>query len=95
MNLPKPGKDAGDHPPITPTNKVPYRGNLRDEEWKLYEFICKHFLATISPDARMTNMLVTFQAGKHKLQLKGTRLIDPGFTEVILSTNTTKNSLTI
>ena len=95
MNLPKPGKDAGDHPPITPTNKIPFRGNLRDEEWKLYEFICKHFLATISPDAKMTNMLVTFQAGKYKLQLKGTRLIDPGFTEVTHFNNRTKDLVII
>jgi len=63
--------------------KVPYRGNINNEEWKLYEFVARHFLATISPDAKMTNMQVSFQAGgKHKFHLKGTRLLDPGFTEV-------------
>jgi len=56
---------------------------LTQEEWKLYEFVAKHFLATVSPDAKMTNSVVVFQSGQHRFQLKGTRILNPGFTEVI------------
>ena len=41
------GRDVGDHPPITPMKCV-NRGELRDVEWRVYEFITTHFLATVS-----------------------------------------------
>ena len=44
---PRKGDDAGDHPPITPV-KSASRGSLGDREWKVYEFIAKNFLGSIS-----------------------------------------------
>ena len=41
------GVDVGDHPPITPMRSA-NRHQLRDNEWKLYDFITRHFLATVS-----------------------------------------------
>lgn len=41
----------GDHPPITPTVKIP-NSFRSDEEKKLYEYIVRHFLGSISPDAK-------------------------------------------
>lgn len=40
------GTDAGDHPPITPMCSAT-RDSLRDTEWKIYDFITRHFLATV------------------------------------------------
>lgn len=85
MRNPHKGKDAGDHPPITPTNKTPSRDTLRGDEWRLYEYIARHFLATISQDARMTKRSITFTTGQHEFTLKGSTTISLGFTEVSLT----------
>jgi len=50
MVKPKKGVDAGDHPPITPV-KSAFKGDLRDHEWKLYNFIARNFFGSISRDA--------------------------------------------
>lgn len=41
------GHDAGDHPPITPM-KSATEGDLDHESWKLYDYITRHFIATVS-----------------------------------------------
>lgn len=41
------GTDAGDHPPITPM-RAATRDQVRDSDWRLYDFITRHFLATVS-----------------------------------------------
>ncbi len=50
MSKPKKGVDNGDHPPITPV-KSATKDSLGDREWKLYQFITKTFLGSISDDA--------------------------------------------
>lgn len=82
MKFPKAGHDAGDHPPITPTTKVAMPGSLGHDEWKLYEYVCRHYLATISPDGKFMKKSVSFECGPHKYSLTGVSLLDPGFTEV-------------
>lgn len=47
MNRPRKGKDAGDHPPITPM-KAASRSELDTEAWKIYDYITRHFIATVS-----------------------------------------------
>ena len=41
------GTDAGDHPPITPMRSAS-RDQIRDGDWRLYDFITRHFLASVS-----------------------------------------------
>lgn len=41
------GTDSGDHPPITPLKNAS-RDQLKDTEWRLYEFVVRHFIATVS-----------------------------------------------
>lgn len=48
---PRAGKDAGDHPPITPTIVVPPKLMGHDERG-IYEYIVKMFLATHSGDCQ-------------------------------------------
>jgi DNA topoisomerase III len=50
MENPKSGKDVGDHPPITPTNRPIVKGLSRDE-YQLYEIVARQFMASISSDA--------------------------------------------
>ena len=48
---PKKGKlDDKAHPPIHPVKNA-QKADLKGEEWKIYEIICKHFLACLSKDA--------------------------------------------
>jgi len=54
---PKKGVDNGDHPPITPV-KSAHKDDLGDREWKLYQFITKTFLGSISEDAVYDEMRI-------------------------------------
>ena len=49
---------------------------------RLYEFICRNFLATVSPDARFNKKNVKFQCGNNFFTLSGTSVVYSGFTEV-------------
>jgi len=49
MQRPKKGHDAGDHPPITPM-KSASEAELGHEAWRLYDYITRHFIATVSID---------------------------------------------
>lgn len=46
INKPRKGHDAGDHPPITPM-KLATRSDLDGDAWKLYDYIARHFIATV------------------------------------------------
>ncbi len=47
VNRPRKGADAGDHPPITPMRGAT-EADLGGEAWRLYEYIVRHFIATVS-----------------------------------------------
>lgn len=83
FGLPTQGYDAGDHPPITPTPKVPSRGSLPGAEGKIYDFICRQFLGTISRVVKFDKTKIVFQAAEHYFHLHGTLILDPGFTEIV------------
>ena len=78
---PRSGKDAGDHPPITPV-KWAEKDNLDDLEWKMYQFITQNFLATISKPAKYKVLRVTFKVGLEYFELKGKQIESMGFLEI-------------
>lgn len=47
INKTRKGHDAGDHPPITPM-KLANRNDLEGDAWKLYDYITRHFIATVT-----------------------------------------------
>jgi len=47
INRPKKGHDAGDHPPITPM-RLASRNELDGDSWRLYDYITRHFVATVN-----------------------------------------------
>ena len=81
-SLPRGGVDAGDHPPITPTPKVPPRGSLPGHEGRLYDFVLRQFLAALGRDAKFARTKVILDGGGHLFSLTGVVLLDAGFTEV-------------
>ena len=79
------GKDAGDHPPITPTRlgsraEVSAIGGV---EWRLYEYIARHFLGSLAHPLRYSSHshTVRFADGGEAAEFVhlATSLEDPGF----------------
>ena len=44
---PKRGKDAGDHPPITPVKAANSAAVGGGDYWRVYDYVCRHFIATV------------------------------------------------
>lgn len=44
---PKRGKDVGDHPPITPVKGANSSAVGGGDYWRLYDYVCRHFIATV------------------------------------------------
>ena len=44
------GVDVGDHPPITPVKLATPRQCEGEAGWALYQYICRHFVASLSAD---------------------------------------------
>ena len=51
FHRPRSGTDAGDHPPITPM-RAANEDMLGNDAWKLYQYVCQHFIGTVSPDCK-------------------------------------------
>ncbi|XP_059598996.1 DNA topoisomerase 3-beta-like [Vitis vinifera] len=61
FHRPRSGTDAGDHPPIIPMRAV-NEDMLVNDAWKLYQYVCQHFIGTVSPDCKYLRNKV--QAGR-------------------------------
>ena len=75
------GKDVGDHPPITPV-RLAGENDLDHDSWRIYEFVVRNFLASVSRDCKFRRMKVGLEIGGEKFALTGRRLIEKGFTQV-------------
>ncbi|XP_017778586.1 PREDICTED: DNA topoisomerase 3-beta-1 isoform X2 [Nicrophorus vespilloides] len=82
MNRPKSGHDAGDHPPITPM-KLASRHELDADSWKLYDYIARHFIGTVSKDCKYMSTTSTFDVNGETFSVTGKSLIDPGYTKIM------------
>lgn len=54
---PSAGKETKDHPPIHPVTAAP-RAALTEKQWRVYELICRRFLATLAEEAITFNTRV-------------------------------------
>ncbi|XP_013107486.1 DNA topoisomerase 3-beta [Stomoxys calcitrans] len=82
FNPPRKGKDAGDHPPITPM-KLASRNDFERDTWRVYDFICRHFLGTISKDLKYRTTTVKLKVATETFTCTANVLLDPGFTKVM------------
>ncbi|XP_046748584.1 DNA topoisomerase 3-beta-1 [Diprion similis] len=82
MNRPKKGHDAGDHPPITPM-KSASRNELDGDAWRLYDYITRHFIASVAFDCKYLSTTVKFEIGTETFTAVGKTLLDPGYTTVL------------
>ncbi|XP_055813969.1 DNA topoisomerase 3-beta isoform X1 [Solanum dulcamara] len=81
-NKPRAGTDAGDHPPITPMRSAS-EDSLGNDAWKLYQYICQHFLGTLSPDCKYRRIKVEFESGGEQFQCVGQLATVKGFTSIM------------
>ena len=72
------GVDAGDHPPITPS-KVGTSENLSGDYWKLYEFICTHFFASLSPNAEYDDISYKIDVNGEIFEESSMKITNEGF----------------
>lgn len=79
---PKQGHDAGDHPPITPM-KLASRNELDGDAWKVYDYITRHFIGTISKDCKYLSTTATLSIGDEIFTVSGKTLLDPGYTTIM------------
>ncbi|XP_047004194.1 DNA topoisomerase 3-beta-1 [Schistocerca americana] len=82
INKPRKGHDAGDHPPITPM-KLANKGDLDNDAWRLYDYITRHFIATVSRDCKYLSTTVAFSIGTEIFTCTGKTLLDPGYTTIM------------
>ena len=71
-------KKTTDHPPIHPVG-VPSGKKLTKEQEKVYELICRRFLATLSKDAISETVTASLDISKEEFKTSGYRLIEPNW----------------
>ncbi|XP_038711610.1 DNA topoisomerase 3-beta isoform X2 [Tripterygium wilfordii] len=76
---PRSGADAGDHPPITPMRSATEDIVGRDA-WRLYQYVCQHFIGTVSSDCKYIRTKVEFSSGGEYFHCMGLHVTDQGFT---------------
>jgi len=76
------GIDAGDHPPITPT-RAATRGQLRgDRDWKIYEMIARHFIASLLPPMKYIEHIAEIKVAGELFRYTWHHVTEEGFTRV-------------
>ena len=71
-------KKTTDHPPIHPVG-VPSGKKLTKEQEKVYELICRRFLATLSKDAISETVNASLDISKEEFKTSGYRLVEPNW----------------
>ncbi|CAI5500630.1 unnamed protein product, partial [Closterium sp. Naga37s-1] len=80
---PRPGKDEGDHPPITPMRTADEGELGGGDAWRLYDLVTRHFIGSFSPDCRIARTRVTFSVAGEHFSASGRKLLSAGFTAVM------------
>ena len=77
------GNNAGDHPPITPIASATEAELGGGDTWRLYDYVARHFLGSLSPDCAFTRTTALLSAGQEVFSATGTSPKRPGFTAVM------------
>ncbi|XP_055335905.1 DNA topoisomerase 3-alpha-like [Paramacrobiotus metropolitanus] len=67
------------HPPIHP---IKHATNLQGNEWRIYELITRHFLATCSEDAKGQETSIHIDIAAERFHAEGLVVTDRGYLEV-------------
>ena len=78
--VPSRGKATKDHPPIHPVDAP--KGKLTGQHAKIYELVCRHFLATLSEDAVAEVITAEIMVGNEPFVATGRRYTKLGWKAV-------------
>ena len=67
-----------DHHAIIPTGDLP-RGELSNDDRRIFDLVCRRFLAVFHPDARFEDTEVVTEAGGARFRTRGKRLLEAGW----------------
>ena len=81
-NAPTKGEEVGDNLPIIPI-KSAEKGTLNNNEWKIYSYITKIFLATMSKPVHYTEKEITFQIDQELFKLNAKQIQEKGFYQIV------------
>ncbi|WP_276300255.1 DNA topoisomerase I [Halorussus lipolyticus] len=84
-------EETTDHPPIHPTEDIPTKGDLSDDEWEIYELVVRRFFATVADSATWEHLKVVASVEDHTLKANGKRLMEEGYHAVYPYFNTSEN----
>eukprot|EP00397_Hematodinium_sp_SG-2012_P013361 GEMP01013564.1.p1 GENE.GEMP01013564.1~~GEMP01013564.1.p1 ORF type:complete len:860 (+),score=141.73 GEMP01013564.1:77-2656(+) len=73
------GNDAGDHPPITPMKCAPRDDISKGKEWKLYDFVTRHFIASLMDPFEYMEYTVEGYLGNELFKYVWHEVVDRGF----------------
>ena len=73
----------GRPPPITPVRSATESAVGGGEAWRLYDFVARHFIASVSPDCVYVSRRATLVAGGERFRVSGQTVIAPGWTTVM------------
>lgn len=59
------------------------RGESDNDTWRIYDYIARHFLATVSQDLRYRQTTSKFTVGPEKFSCTTNKLVDMGYTKVM------------
>ncbi|KAI9278245.1 DNA topoisomerase [Phascolomyces articulosus] len=76
------GTDVGDHPPITPM-RVADEGELYGDTWRIYDFIARTFIGSISSNLQYASTTAKIAIGDERFECKGSQTVAPGFSAVM------------
>lgn len=74
-------KQTTDHPPIHPVG-VPTTGKLASDQQRIYELVCRRFLATCAKDAISETVDVSIDISGEEFITSGYRLIEPNWRAI-------------
>ncbi|MFH1544621.1 MAG: DNA topoisomerase I [archaeon] len=75
---PSRGKETKDHPPIHPTSAA-NKTRLNERQWKIYELICRRFMATLAEEAVTENLSVEIDLNKEIFVANGQIILKEGW----------------
>lgn len=79
------GRDDKAHPPIHPT-RIAYEQVITEEfsrnAWKIYDFIARHFLATLSKPALIESQRLELEIEEEKFIAEGLKIIEENYLEI-------------
>ena len=74
-------KQTTDHPPIHPVG-VPINVSLNPNQQKIYELICRRFLATLAKDAISETVDVSIDIFYEEFKASGYKLVEPNWRSI-------------